>query len=267
MSDILTHDNGLPMVQDSTGEYRVLAALPPSGTSALPSFEEKYGILPESEWVEGDIAPWIDPPIYDQGRTSECVGCASAVAFFKAWAEAGGAPPPAPFSAGWIYSFINGGKDAGAMVHDGGQALIDHGVCTQIEGPEGDLFPKQFPPQAVIVAALYKVLGITRINSVAGLGTALTMKKIPVVGILVGKGFMQQPPDEEGIMAVDPLNAIIGGHALPLTGMHKSKKYNWKFPFPNSWKIRWGIQGWGNLQPGHFAAQIDAYCIDSIVQV
>ncbi len=117
--------NGLPLHDDGT-QHRVLGALQPSREFKLPSFQAAFPTLPESEWTETSLSDWV-VKIWDQGSYGSCVGQGTCAAFTLAWQLSG--QRYEEFSPTFVYAHINGGRDDGAEVSKGLEAIKKSGTC------------------------------------------------------------------------------------------------------------------------------------------
>lgn len=255
------HESGLPMVDDGTGQMRVLARLPPYPRSPFASIGRRVALKAPSEWQETEVSSWRRPHLTNQGQQSSCTGHGTETAFEAAWTQAGRRDPPAPFSPTYIYGWVNGGRDQGAVISDCATALKLHGICTEAEVPEGMIFAAQFPHRADEVAAHYKPLLVMRCQTYDDICGALAENFPVVLGILVGRNFSQL--DGRGVCPLPDM--VLGGHALAGLELKRHPNYGWVVGVQNSWG-NWGISGTGRayLRREHFETPTDAFAIVAV---
>jgi hypothetical protein len=253
--------NGLPMLEDTSGVMRVLARLPPHARSPFAAIGQRVALKAPNQWEEIELASWQSPHLTDQGQSSSCVGHATMTTFEVAWTQAGQPPPPAPFSGCYVYGWVNGGQDGGAVISDAAAAVKMHGVCTEQEVPEGLLFLAQFPQQAHQVAQHFRPLLVMRCTTFDEICGAIAAGFPVVSGIIVGRNFSDL--DSRGLA---PLPDVpLGGHALPLFELKSHPQYGWTPGGQNSWG-RWGVNGTGRfyLRRQHFTNPTDAFAIVAV---
>ncbi len=251
--------NGLP-VHDDGSEFRALGAHKPTGNFSLPNFESRYAVTPEDEWQETSLKGW-NIPIFNQGQFGSCVGMGSTAAFTYAWLASGQAVHA--FSPTYVYAHINGGRDQGAQVAHGLEALKSVGVCLMSEFPITQIYVSQIPNQAKITAKRFKAFEAYKINSWEELGTALNNGLAVVSGIAVGRNFSRL--DKNGVAPLP--DAIDGGHCMCHTGL-KMIDGRWAVETQNSWGTSWGNNGFCYLREGHwnprYGFPFDAFAIGGV---
>lgn len=245
-------------------EPRVLAALPPQLLCGLPPLGASYSVLPRDQWRETDLS-YLVARIRNQGRTSECVGCASATATEVAWADRGF--QPVLLSAGFIYAQINGGRDQGAIVADAARELATTGACLESEAPQGVIYKQQIPQSAYATAQKYRLAQSHVCDTFDAIGTALTLGFPCVGGFLVGQNFTR--PNSQLVVPLP--DRILGGHALALLGLKRLASGQWVVLFVNSWGSTFGRAGFAYMDENFFNysaakyGRMDAYALEATV--
>jgi hypothetical protein len=216
----------------------------PVGCEAV--LEEKMDLIPESQWKEVDLgdqaAGGLIAPAWDQGQHGACVGFGSTRVIDTL--RRGANLPEVALSPWDTYRKINGGRDAGASIHDALVALRDQGVCTLDLCPEFTLSQRPTPEQQTS-AALHKVTGFVDCPNRASIATA-AQRGLPVsFGVMVTSNWT---PDGDGW--IWPSGRVRGGHCIFLRGMayHKTKQI-WGVRFRNSWTDDWGVNGGDGILP------------------
>jgi|SRR5581483_2230085 len=248
----LCPDKKLPYL-DIGGHKRYLAALPDSKLrSHLPLFATDYPDLDESQWQEfEDDDSFLD--ILDQNGHGSCVGHGSETGFQLAWYQARGTPHL--FSANYLYSLINGGRDEGAVVGDAMEALINKGICLDSTVPEGNLiFPSQMPTQAAVEAQRFKLDTAYRVSTWKSICTAIQLRHPVVFGVEIGRNFA---PAKDGTLP--ELAGRGGGHCMcARLGMRKQGG-QWYIKVQNSWGHDWGKAGICWMPQSYFNGQTDHF--------
>lgn len=261
---IFRNEHGLPFIEISVGETRMLGCLKPDPNfSAIPDFASAYQLLPQSQWTENSLKP-ANAPLRDQGQQGSCVGQGSTTAFQYAKTLAGHTEHV--YSASFVYGQINGGKDGGAQVSQGMMELLQTGVCTEKTVPEGEIFKTQYPQEAYTEAARFKALQAYKVNSFEELCTALTLGFPCASGIAVGRNFVRGQLDNNGLAPLP--DVIVGGHCMCHMGL-RNLNGMWVVETQNSWK-GWGMGQFCYLQQGHwnpgYGFPFDCFAIYSVIE-
>lgn len=226
----------LPVIHDPDGVPRVLAALPPRPTCAVPPFAATYQVLQRSDWREINLMTTFDPPILNQGSSSSCVGHATCTVATVAFMQSG--HPLLRFSPTFVYAQINNDADQGAVIADAATELEKTGIALESEVPEGMIYKRQIPLSAYQTALKYRSQRWHKCNSYDAVGTALSLGFPVVGGFLVGRNFSNVLADGR----VPLPDSILGGHALPILGLRR-RGSDWDLAFQNSWGPTWGSRG------------------------
>ncbi len=190
---------------DFDGHRRLLASIPSKGMmqSSYPGYQDAgqpmfslddiKKILPLNRRA---LFNWI----FDQNGFGSCVADGWTGALMRARALRG--MKFVKLSPGYTYSLINGGRDQGAVISDGGPALIEKGTCEYTIVGDQPIYTRQMPGTASANALKYKVGSVYHVNSYIELLSALaTGVYIVVYGYQVGNSFMH--PDSNGVAGHD----------------------------------------------------------------
>lgn len=256
---LLFHEPAQLPALEVNGKIRVLGCLPSPERTPFRMMAAYKAPLDPSLYREIVLADWDPPHVSNQGDKSSCTGHGSRCAFETAWIQGGFKKPAANFSGTYVYSWINGGQDQGAVISDACSALQMYGICTEAEAPENLVFHQQFSPNADKVAALCKPQVIGKLQTYDQILAALALGDPVVFGIIVGQNFSDLASDG---MAPLP-DTVAGGHCLCALGLKNHPKYGWVPLVQNSWDIDWGARGRCYLRREHFASRVDAYAIVS----
>jgi len=261
MSERRLHQgSGLPMISGG-GEWRILGALPSPKLTALPYFAERYAAKPRSEWVDCSLKQWT-PAVLDQGTHGSCVGQAWVTGFRYIWKISG--QPDHDFSPTFVYGHINGNRDAGAQVVDGGVSLKTNGTCLITQVGQNTVFKHQFPAEAFKTAKRFRLLETFRVSSFDELCSAVLMGFPVISGIAVGTNFGSL--SSEGVCPLP--NQVAGGHALCHIGL-KRVRGGWSVETQNSWGRGWGLGGYCYLQEGawnpRYGFPMDAWAVTGVL--
>jgi hypothetical protein len=168
------------------------------------------------------------------------------------------------FSPTSIYARINGGRDQGAQVASGLEAIKTYGTCFQEQFGEDKIYAQQLSAAAAKTATRFRVLEAYKINNWSELGTAITKGFVVVSGIGVGDNFSNL--DSNGVAPLP--NRVIGGHCLASFGLKKVSGI-WVANTRNSWGDRWGKLGNCYLQRDAWHPQygfpFDAFAIGGVL--
>lgn len=218
------------------GEPRILGALPPRETCAVPRLDESFPLLDPKDWIETDMSNY-GGPIKNQFRTNSCVGHGSASMAEIAWEQKG--YPPILFSACFIYAQINNNVDQGAIVSDAAEEMQNIGIALESEVPEGMIYKSQIPQSAYVSAAKYKLARVHHCPDWASINTALSLNMPVVGGLLLGPNFANV--DQDGVVPMP--TGIEGGHCMGFVGRKKIRGRP-TLKTKNSWSTKFGINGY-----------------------
>jgi hypothetical protein len=206
----------------------------PVGAKLL--LESAMPLIPKSDWRPVDLHLFTTPA-WNQGQHGACVGfgCTRALDTLRNSA----AMPHVDLSPWDLYRQINGGRDAGANIHDALTALEKTGVCTL------DLCPSytnlRRTSEQIASGKLHVIQESFDCPTKDMMATALQLGFPMPFGVSVTTSW---EPDKDGW--IWPRGSSRGGHCILGAGFiqHPVKKV-WGIPFCNSWTAQWGLQGWG----------------------
>lgn len=246
---IFHNEFGLPFI-DVGGEARSLGCLPPDPNfSALPNFEARFEVLPESKWEENSLKD-AKPPIRNQRNHGSCTGQGTVSCYTVAKKKMAPSENFEPLSATFIYGHINGGQDQGARVSDAMMAILQIGTCYDKQVPWNMIYKQQFPPGAFETAKRFKAQEAYKLNSFEELCTALTLGIPCASGLAVGRNFTRGELRSDGVAPLP--DVIVGGHCLAHLGLTR-KNGIWVVETFNSWGKEWGMNGWCYLTKEHWS--------------
>lgn len=194
---------------DFDGHRRMLASIPSKGK--MQAMMGKYEDSGQPLFTADDIkaALKIYPMtarrqtynwIFDQNGFGSCVADGWTGGLMRARALRGF--KFTKLSPGYLYSQINGGRDNGAVISDGGPALTTTGTCEYAIVGDSPIYTRQMPATAKANAANYKLAAMYHCETWLGLLSALmTGVYIGVYGYMVGNSFMH--PDQYGVAGHD----------------------------------------------------------------
>jgi C1A family cysteine protease len=205
------------------------------------------------------------PPVFDQGQLGSCT--ANALCGLIAYDD--------PLLIGSrLFLYYNERKlendipdDAGALLSDGIQCLLNYGICSESEWPYDINQFATKPPNSCYTDALnHKALNVTNINN-----TELSMKNALfsgypfVVGIAVYASFETQTVANTGLVPMPTINdQLLGGHAVVCVGYNDNKKH---WIMRNSWGSSWGDNGYFYLPYNYLLdskLSSDLWCINKM---
>lgn len=249
---------------DSDGNVRKLAVIPADERvksrrmqlMGLGEFLEKKGVtlIPEEKWVEIDYPRFHKPEfVLNQQSTSGCVGFSCAAANMKIRALRG--MTPERLSGAFVYAYINGGNDGGAMIDDSRVALEKYGVCLDTENPLPKIFLRQISDDAKKSAEKRQMTVAYRCDNVQEVASALQLGLIVQAGVQVDGNFSSF--DENGVSRANGRSA---NHSIHLYGMKKIDG-KWVYRMGNTWGATWGPFKDGScyLRPSGIVIQGDAF--------
>lgn len=243
------------------GVYRVLGMIPSTDESleGFPEFGSMMAApLDPRQWQDIDLQ-WYNLPVWDQHATSSCVGQGSTMGMQYCWKQQG--KPFVEFNPYFVYGFINGGRDAGAMISDSLRKLINIGTCLKNDLRQGMMFENQFPRQAVENAKRFRLIQAYRCQTFEDICSAITLGFVVPLGIWVDQNFSRI--DREGVSGVPSGNSG-GGHCILGMGLKRSSRYGWLIKTQNSWGRKFGMNGFSYIHKGHFRRiRPDAFAIQT----
>lgn len=240
------------------GCYRVLGCLP-SDKTMFAKFFQVQSILPSSQWQEIDLQ-FYNIPVLDQNASSSCVGHAGAVITEYVRAQAG--LPFTQLSPWFLYSQIDGGRDAGASISTALQSLQTVGISPDTDVPHGTILKQQITQQAYVDAKNYMAVNAYHCETFEEICTSITLGWPVSIGLYVGNNFSQV--DSEGVAPLP--NGGGGGHNVVGMGLKKSSRYGWLVKIQNSWGVRFAKQGFAYLQKASLQyMNPDAFTLQSVL--
>lgn len=251
---------GLPVIEFDGP--RLLAKLPPVSEERkkLTRFADAKTIVPRNEWVTiNRRSHMTEGWLLDQRSHGSCVGFSSAAALMRARALNGSAT--VRLSGAFVYSWINGGRDAGAIITDALDVLRDKGTCPEEEAPWDAIYPNRYPESARKSAMRFRLLEAYTADTFDEIGSAIQLGYIPIFAVQVGGTFVSI--SSEGICGFD---RGPGNHAVHADGMSKLSR-GWCLDMPNSWGKNFGQGGRGFVTEEHIdGVQQDCYVIRAAVE-
>lgn len=222
---------------DTDGHARMLTAKPaPNKFAALPAYAASNPTFPVNEWYDLNrrnvfgSQDWI----YDQDGLNSCVGnggvrtlrCIRALAGMK----------DVKLSPGFLYAYINGGQDQGAMIPDVIPALKKYGACPFDIMGQKPIYIRQLSAAAKQAATHYTLIDAYRCNTWEETCSALlTGRYVACFGIQVGNSFYQF--DQYGVCGHS--NGP-GNHCVMADGLKKLGDGRWALDVANSWGYAFG---------------------------
>lgn len=240
--------NDLPFVDqkmpDGTVERRYLTALPtPSGHPMMmaPGWGEATGIpvIPRAEWSKHVFnTPHQDVPMLDQDGEGACVGYAAtgAAMVLRSRARMG----YELLSAQFLYSLINGGRDAGANGADAVSAMIKTGICPASLVPGRPYRPAGINSAAMAAAAAFKLRpdGAVPLNSVEEFVTAVIHRWQVIFDVQAGSRYTT---GSDGTVAW--LGSFTNHEQQAGEGLRIASDGTAQILGRNSWGTSWGSMG------------------------
>lgn len=252
---------------DETGQERRCGSLEPGITaeqSVFAVFEDERPL-----WDDADILKAITDPnrrvsrqvfgddwILNQGSHGSCNGQAGAEGMSRAMLLRG--LPKLLLSGAYLYSKINGGRDAGSVLEDGMRAIQQYGIAPLSLVDQNMIYPKQQPSNADAEAAKHKGLKCWAVKTKQGFRTAVAAGFPVIVAVQAGSNF--QRLNSRGIAGVD---AGGGNHAVLVDDVRivgGTEVYD----MPNSWGLRYGERGRAYLTWDSFAQTFNRHVFYAI---
>jgi len=186
--------------------------------------------------------------LLDQKSHGSCVGFSAAGALmWDLWAA--GFPPPGKLSGAYIYSWINGNRDAGASIVAALRALREHGTCLESTVPWNVIYRRQMPAGADEEAQRFKLETGGSLSGSERMVSALQCSKPVQFGVSAGGRFSRF--DDEGVAGYNGRGSNHSVFSPPL--LVKKSNGDWKAPLVNSWNL-WGPwrSGWCYVDQRHY---------------
>jgi hypothetical protein len=254
-------ETGLPAI-DFDGVPRLLGRIPdtPALKSKYPRFRSAVPMVPRSSWWKKERRRLLDSKfILDQKNHGSCVGFGSAGAVMRARALTG--QSFVKLSGAYIYSFINGGRDSGAMIGDAMDVVLK-GTVTDELVPWDDIYPSRYDvSKCNTVRVRFRAEECYRAESYEEIVSGILMDYIAVFAVMVGGSFTNL--DSSGICGFDrgPGNHCVHGDGVTQVGSE------WVIDMPNSWGTQFGQDGRGYITQRHIeSVQQDCYLIKTAVE-
>lgn len=195
---------------DFDGHRRLLASIPSKGKmqAMMPKYEDSGQPMYDLSEIKAILTKnpmafnrrtWLNW-IFDQNGFGSCVGDGWTGLLMRIRALMG--LPPVKLSPGWTYSLINGNRDNGAVISDGGPALQTNGSCEYSIVGDKPIYQRQMPASAKANAMNYRLGAMYHCETWQGtLSAVASGRYLPVYGYMVGNSFMK--PDQYGVAGHD----------------------------------------------------------------
>lgn len=247
-------DTGLPVVVVD-GEPHKLGLLPASEDEETLLRVGATPDVPASRWrfvthdeCKARVEAFLKWALLDQKSHGSCVGFSAAGALmWDLWAA--GFPPPGKLSGAYIYSWINGNRDAGASIVAALRALREHGTCLESTVPWNVIYRRQMPAGADEEAQRFKLETGGSLSGSERMVSALQCSKPVQFGVSAGGRFSRF--DDEGVAGYNGRGSNHSVFSPPL--LVKKSNGDWKAPLVNSWNL-WGPwrSGWCYVDQRHY---------------
>ncbi len=247
----------VPFIDEHGQERRCGSLLPPDNlVSAFPPYA---GDGEQPLWEASEILRVVRSAsrmparerfkgwILNQRSHGSCNGYAGAGAYSRArWAA--GIQDRVLFSGAFLYSKINGGRDAGSILEDGMRAVQQYGMVPESVVPWDMIYPRQQPAGMDALAAKEKGFKCFRALTKQGWDTALaTGLYFGIAAIQAGRGY--QTLNRNGISGVDNGG---GNHAICVDDICEVGG-TLVYDSPGSWGTGFGTDGYTYLTWDSFA--------------
>jgi hypothetical protein len=223
----------------ANGHVRYLSAKPDGQklrALAPKRYADSHPIFPIAQWRpvnRRNVFTW-DQYGLDQNGYSSCVAQSNSNALTKVRALAG--MKPVKLSPAFLYAHINRGRDQGAIISEGADALVKVGTCPFDMLGQHPFYQHDLTPQMREAAVRYKAGEVYHVDTWEELGSALqTGRYVAVFGAMVGRNFNRF--DQHGVCGHD---VGPGNHALHADGIELLSDGRWVLDVPNSWGEEWG---------------------------
>lgn len=250
---------------DHTGVVRNLGSLPiPEGfVSSFPPYgsepeqpffseDEIKQIITAPDRVDREVLIPFDKYGTQQWSTSACNGHAGAGGVTSIRVMSG-KDDGFVGSGAFLYSKINGGRDAGSNLEDGMRQLTTGGVCSQETVPYDKIFPSMYPKSADEEAADHKLIAAYRAKTIQGWESGLAAGHMGVCAVMAGKNFDK---------FTDGVAGVVNGPANHAVLCEDIRWRNGEFQYlmRNSWGINWGRKGRIWITRAHIRQTIGSHC-------
>lgn len=249
------NDDNIDSYIDDKGQERRLGKLAPDAekTRRFRTFRSVYPLVPRSQWKPIDRRTTLGARFIPNQRShGSCVGFSAISAMMRTRALRGFTF--AMLSGAYVYSWINGGRDQGAMITDALDILKTKGTCLESTVGWDEIYRSQ-TSKGDAEAQRFKMREGIVIETFDEAVSALILGNIPQFAIQVGGNF--EAFDTDGIAG---FSNGAGNHSVIADGLKLSKSGLWILDMPNSWGTGFGQEGRCFLTERHFSSvQQDAF--------
>lgn len=220
--------------------------------AAVPQWDEKNPVLPESEWREHDDHAAYWPKIEAQANNN-CTNAALAHCATAAFRINGIDAPRFSWAAN--YARHNGGKDQGSYCRLLAWDFKDGpGMCPASLFPDDNIFG-QWTPEQTKAANEWQALEIYQCMTFADVASALSLGFLVYHGFVLGQGGLTSPKDGR----MPEYDGVFGnGHAMASRGLTR-RFGDWRTITPNTWGAAWADKGVGYWPASYFWVQRGQY--------
>ena len=154
---------------------------------------------------------------------------------------------PQTLSGSFIYSFINGGMDRGAIIHEAMPVLLDNGTCLDSQCDWDTIYSGQISQSARDTAKRrFRAEDCVLAENFNHVACGLMCGWFPVFAVMVGENY-SRGLDSNGIIGFD---RGPGNHAVTADDLCQVAG-DWCLDHPGSWGTSWGNQGRGYFTQRH----------------
>lgn len=229
--------------RDDQGNIRMLARPEPNddhrkmraGMMSLTAYVESVGekLMDESQYVDVDLSSEFGAEFgVNQQSSNGCTGFASVGALMEARAQQG--MPFQELSGAYLYSQINGGRDAGSVITDAATQLLNGGTCLRSQFDIPKVFANQASPECRTTAQRFRANVIVTVWTWAEICHAMQKRWKVIVPLCVGAPYERF--SNEGVAGYTPGG---GNHAVRINGM-KRLSDGWNLMSRQTWYPTWG---------------------------